>query len=63
MPDIGDRIRITYRDGRKVEAILRDIIPDAFPYIIFEIELDSGERKRIVFNDGTISCVETVEEK
>ena len=60
MPEIGDRVRIVYRDGRKIEGILRKYYPEEFPWLVIQIELDNGERRKVCVNNTEVLFCETI---
>jgi len=62
MPDIGDRVRVTFRDGRTLEGIVEKIYTEYLIYLHVVIRLDSGKTIDLCINDVSegVKCVETI---
>jgi len=63
MPQIGHRVRVTFRDGRVREGILVDMYTECFIYLHMVIRFDDGETVDLCINDISegVACVEDLE--
>jgi len=64
MPEIGDKVKIKFRNGQEIVGTLVNTYTSSFIYLHIVVKLDSGETIDLAINDYSsgVSCVETLEE-
>ena len=59
MPSIGDKVRFTYRDGRKIEGLLIRMWTQVL-WIYVAVQDKNGKETSVCINDEDANCLETI---